>query len=457
MAIKAAFAMPHPPLIVPEVGRGEEKKVVGTVKALREAAGMIARTAPETIVVISPHNTVYSDYFHISHGDYKGDMKRFGAGVSINVQCDAEFVSALGELAERENFDAGTLGEDVRDDHGTFIPLYFINQSYSNYRLMRAGFSGLPPLEHYRFGQMIAEVAQKLGRSTVFIASGDLSHKLKADGPYGFADEGPEFDREIVEIMRDGDFERLLAMKSSLYEPAAECGLKSFQIMAGALDGKAVDSKVLSYEGPFGVGYMVSACTVTGNDESRRFGDAYSNWEKGAGAMAGSDDAYVDLAIKSLSQYIVTGRKLARPEGLPEEMLERRAGVFVSIKEHGQLRGCIGTIEPTKGSVADEIIDNAVSAAVRDPRFPPIRESELGELTVSVDVLGEPESITSMEQLDVKEYGVIVQSGFRRGLLLPNLEGVDTPEEQVDIALQKAGIGSGEKYSMERFKVVRHK
>jgi AmmeMemoRadiSam system protein A len=137
-------------------------------------------------------------------------------------------------------------------------------------------------------------------------------------------------------------------------------------------------------------------------------------------------------------------------------MMEERAGVFVSLKKHGQLRGCIGTIAPTCPSIADEIIQNAISAGTKDPRFSPVRESELDDIVYSVDVLGEPEPVDDVSQLDVIRYGVIVSSGYKRGLLLPNLEGVDTVEQQVEIARQKAGIGRNEDYSLERFEVIRH-
>lgn len=137
-------------------------------------------------------------------------------------------------------------------------------------------------------------------------------------------------------------------------------------------------------------------------------------------------------------------------------MLTRKAGVFVSLKKHGQLRGCIGTISAVTGSIADEILRNAVSAGTDDPRFSPVTEKELDELVYSVDVLAEPEPISSIDELDVKKYGVIVSRGHKRGLLLPNLEGVDSPEQQVAIALQKAGIRPDESYTMQRFEVVRH-
>lgn len=168
------------------------------------------------------------------------------------------------------------------------------------------------------------------------------------------------------------------------------------------------------------------------------------------------EDAYVRLARRTVEEYIHTGRLIDIPEGLPEEMYTEKAGVFVSIKKKGNLRGCIGTIRATCPSIAEEIVCNAVSASTKDPRFSPIGAGELEDLTISVDVLGDMEEIDSPEQLDVKRYGVVVTKGYRRGLLLPNLEGVDTVEDQIAIAKQKAGIGFMEDVRLERFEVVRH-
>ena len=169
------------------------------------------------------------------------------------------------------------------------------------------------------------------------------------------------------------------------------------------------------------------------------------------------EDAYVTLARESLTSYIKTGRKTGVPEGLPAEMLDRRAGVFVSLHKDGALRGCIGTIAPVQASIAEEIIENAISASTRDPRFPEVREDEIDDLEISVDVLGPMEKIKDESELDVKRYGVVVTKGWQRGLLLPNLEGVDTVEYQVSIAKQKAGIDPADKnVELERFEVVRH-
>lgn len=170
----------------------------------------------------------------------------------------------------------------------------------------------------------------------------------------------------------------------------------------------------------------------------------------------GQEDAYVQLARRTIEQYVKEGRQIEVPEGLPQEMYADRAGVFVSIKEEGRLRGCIGTIQAVQGCIAEEIIHNAVSASSKDPRFAPITQGELDKLTISVDVLGDMEQVHSMDMLDVKRYGVVVTKGFRRGLLLPNLEGVDTVPDQVAIAKQKAGIGDEQEVQLERFEVVRH-
>lgn len=163
----------------------------------------------------------------------------------------------------------------------------------------------------------------------------------------------------------------------------------------------------------------------------------------------------VQLARRTIVHYVQQGLTIEPPQDLAEEM-KPRAGVFVSLHRRGDLRGCIGTIEPQQANVAQEIITNAVSAATHDPRFPPLAPEELDDLEISVDVLTEPEPISSPDELDPKAYGVIVQSGARRGLLLPDLEGVDTAEQQIDIALRKAWITRGEPYSLYRFRVIRY-
>lgn len=164
--------------------------------------------------------------------------------------------------------------------------------------------------------------------------------------------------------------------------------------------------------------------------------------------------ALVELARKTIETYVKEGKMIEPPENLTEEMAAR-AGVFVSLHRKGALRGCIGTFSPTTKNVAQEIIRNAIEAAAHDPRFLPVKESELADLEISVDVLTEPVPAASIKELDAKKYGVIVKSGGRRGLLLPDLPGVKTPEEQIEICRQKAGIRESEPVELFKFEVRR--
>ncbi|HIE47810.1 TPA: AmmeMemoRadiSam system protein A [Candidatus Bipolaricaulota bacterium] len=166
-------------------------------------------------------------------------------------------------------------------------------------------------------------------------------------------------------------------------------------------------------------------------------------------------DPYVALAHRAIEEYVRRGRVIEPPPDLPPELLSRRTGAFVSLKKQGELRGCIGTFLPTEPTLAREIIKNAIHSATQDPRFPPVRPEELPQLSVSVDVLSTPEP-ASVEELDPKRYGVIVEAGWRRGLLLPDLPGVDTVEEQLRIAKLKAGIAPDEPCQLYRFTVERH-
>ena len=460
MSIIAAFMVPHPPMIVPEVGRGSEAQVENTRAAYARVAEEIASLAPETVIVSSPHATMYADYFHISPGrSAEGSFARFRApGVRFREEYDAELAKAVERLAILERFPAGTRGQrEPALDHGTMVPLYFIRQACAGFRLMRVGLSGLPLEDHYKLGMLIRRAVEETGRRAVFVASGDLSHKLQPYGPYGYAPDGPRYDARIMDVCGRAAFGELFDFDEAFCERAAECGHRSFVIMAGALDGTAVRAEALSHEDVTGVGYGVCAFYPAGADEGRRFLDIRQREQsRRLGENRANCDPWVDLAWRSVESWVLHHRAMDVPEGLPDELARGRAGAFVSIHKQGRLRGCIGTIAPTRDSLAEEIIHNAVSAAARDPRFDPIRPDELKWLEINVDVLGAPEDIDSEDRLDVKRYGVIVSRGHRRGLLLPDLDGVDTVRQQVDIARRKAGIGPDEKVDLQRFEVVRH-
>lgn len=460
MSIIAACVVPHPPVIIPAVGKGEEKKISTTVCAYQQVMAWVASLKPDVVIISSPHATMYADYFHISPGAYaEGSLHKFHApDVSFHADYDTALVQQIEKKAREWRLPAGTLGERDRElDHGTLLPLLFLQQQHFQCPVVRIGLSGLSALQHYRLGQCVAEAVDVLRRRAVWIASGDLSHKLTADGPYGFAQEGPTFDRQVTQALSAGDFKTILSIPETVSNPAAECGLRSFQMMAGALNTKAVTPALLSYEGPFGVGYGVATFLVTGIDPERDFGRKLEHAQKEHHRQIRNlEDVYTSLARHSLEDCIRNGKQPQLPDDLPPELMHIRAAVFVSIKKNGQLRGCIGTIIPTTNCIAKEIQRNAVSAGLHDPRFEPVREEELDELIYSVDVLTNPEPIASDRELDPHNYGVIVENGLRRGLLLPDLEGVDTVEKQISIAREKAGIAKNEPVSLSRFRVVRH-
>ena len=182
MPIVAAFMVPHPPMIVPEVGRGSEKQIEKTIKAYEKVADQIAALKPETIIISSPHSVMYSDYFHISPGSGAvGSFADFGAPeVKFDLEYDEELVKTLCARAEEAGFPAGCLGEKRAElDHGTMVPLWFILKKYKDFKLVRTGLSGYDLLKHYEYGVMIKDAVESLGRRVVYIASGDLSHKLQ--------------------------------------------------------------------------------------------------------------------------------------------------------------------------------------------------------------------------------------------------------------------------------------
>lgn len=453
--------MPHPPLAVPEVGRGAEGKIPRTVEGMKEASRRIAALSPDTVIIITPHAEARSGRFGLSLGaGARGDLSRFGGRAAYSVRYDETLCKEVTERCAGLGLDVGPdSGPGMGLDHAFIVPLHYIEGcpgGGGRHGYLRVSPSHAHAKDHYEFGRALAMAAERAGRSAVIVASADLSHRLTADGPYGYAKEGPAFDAWLTDVMKSGDLTRLLAYDRSVREKAAECGFLPIVMAAGALDGLRFEPELLSYEGPFGVGYAVASFAVRG-------GAAHG--ASSGGAPDGASDPgpgpvpegslIVRLARESLEAYVKRGETISVPDYLPAWALSQRAGAFVSLKVGGELRGCIGTIAPTKGCFAEEVIQNAVSAGTGDPRFPPVTERELGSIAYGVDRLSPPEP-SDRDGLDHVRYGVIVTKGRRRGLLLPNLEGVDSVGEQLGIACRKAGIDPREGYSIERFEVVRY-
>ena len=465
-SISAFYTMPHPPIIIPEVGRGEERKIKATADAMDKAATEIASSDADTIIIITPHGPVFSDAVALTYDNsIKGTLGKFGAPqVSFEQEIDIALTEKIIELSAEENILSARITKssakryniDYELDHGTIVPLYFINKRFPKFKLVHITYGMLPKMQLYKFGMCIRKAVEESDVKAVFIASGDLSHKLSETGPYGYTPEGEAFDKEIISLLEKGDALGVFNMDCNMVEKAAECGLRSYYIMLGAMDGFDIKGKPLSYEGTFGVGYSVMGFSLK-KGKIGAYKTILDENRKKYNQKINTSDPYVRLARESLTYYLLHGEYMDHvPAYVTDEMRNTKRGVFVSLKKEKQLRGCIGTIFPVTKSIAQEIIRNAVEAGTQDPRFSPVTEDELEEIDFSVDVLTEAQKAVKKE-LDPKKYGVIVRWRSKTGLLLPDLEGVDTVEEQISIALQKAGIPNSADYSMEKFQVIRHK
>ena len=266
MGIVAGYCVPHPPLIIPGCGKGQERTIQATVDAYEEVGRRIASHAPDTIVVTSPHAPAYADAFALCGSSWlNGDFSEWDAPDELlSFKTDELVNQRIIDLASRAGVPVSTPAwRGASMDHATFIPLWFVNKHYRDFNVVVLGLSGLDGEAHRLLGRAISQTLRELNRKAVFIASGDMSHKLKESGPYGYDAQGPAFDTLVCEIFKRNKLELLFGLEDDMIEGAAECGLRSFEILAGALDGLQTASELLSYEGPFGVGYAVAAFEVS--------------------------------------------------------------------------------------------------------------------------------------------------------------------------------------------------
>lgn len=448
--------MPHPPILIPEIGRKSLQEVERTRQGMEKISASVKLWNPDTIVLITPHGPVFRDAISIAATpSLQGTFANFGApDVRIGADTDMVLVDAIATQAGRRGIPVMRITETTAKkyglpmvlDHGAMVPLYYLAKAGVKAKIVHVSIGWLEYEDLFSFGRAVQEAGQNIDRRIVVICSGDLSHRLTPDAPAGYSIEACKFDETIVRSLGKLDVQAIRNLAPDFIEEAGECGLRPIYILLGVLEGLDVKADALSYEGPFGVGYAVMQFKTGGQ----------VNVEQNLTEKTTGESLYANLARRSLEHYVLTGRVMEEPENLPQE-LQRRAGVFVSLKKHGHLRGCIGTFTSTKPTIAQEIISNAVNAGTGDPRFFPVEADELNELVYSVDILSEPEPIRDVAELDPHRYGIILRKGHRSGLLLPDLEGVDTVDEQISIAKQKAGIKPEESVEMYRFAVTRHK
>ena len=434
--------LPHPPILVPQVGKGSESEAAVTQNGVERVVAYAKSCRPDIVVCISPHGETTNDRLRVYMGArFTYNFGRFGAKEAVlGLQVAQDF---SGELLFEIGENLSAVACATSEDHGAAVPLYFLAAELAaDTRYVLATPGGLSERSLPAVGKALRRLCNRYNGRVLVLASGDLSHYLKADGPYGIRQEGKRHDEAVVAAFKRNVSE-YFSIGPEVFAGAGQCAYEPFAIALHAAGGDNLPAQVYSYEGPFGVGYMTAALAV--NEHS----------EEDSPPL----DSYCTLA-RLAAYYAVYAGMCAKPEyfekwdAVPKQY---QAAAFVTLERNGALRGCIGTMQPTKSNVAEEICSAAHQAALSDPRFVPVDVLELGELSVKTDVLGKIEDIDFKNQLDVKRYGVIVSAGTHRGLLLPNLENVDSVEQQIEIALAKAGIQGGYSgYKLQRFEVVRH-
>jgi AmmeMemoRadiSam system protein A/AmmeMemoRadiSam system protein B len=428
---------PHPPIMVPEVGRESIAGVRQSIEAMAELTERLIASGAESVILISPHAPLEIDSFVAYEGPHVyGDFTNFRAPeTSVSAPVDEELLRAISKSAAADGYQVSLL-PDTELDHGTAVPLYFLLRNGWHGKVVALGYSFLSNEDHLRFGACIKRAIDEVGRPVGFIASGDLSHRLAPHAPAGFNPNAHVFDEAVVDALRANNPQEIVEIDHNVRKLAGECGYRSLLVAIGAGDGLPSSCEVMNYEAPFGVGYLV-AQLINQREES-------------------TGEELPRLARAAVETFTRTGKVVQPPERMGG-LLSVHTPCFVSLKTlDGELRGCIGTIEPARENLAHEIVANAISAATNDPRFSPVTEDELPNLRYSVDVLM-PAEKTALEELDPKVFGVIVEdeNSARRGLLLPDIPGVESAEQQVEIAARKAGIPHGTPIRLWRFKVDR--
>jgi len=373
----------------------------------------------DTFIIIGPNHTGVGKPLSImTEGTWKTPLGK----VEIDSELAKQILAASSSLEEDD--------EAHQSEHSIEVQLPFLQYFKRDIKLVPIIISSASSDTYREMGKELARAIKELNREVVIIASSDMTH-------YEPQEQAKEKDNQAIEAILDLNEDELLRRVDELN--ISMCGYApTVALISAAKELGATRAELVKYQ--------------TSGDTT---GD-YSSVVGYAGIIIKEISPLAKLAKDSVGTYITEG-DIPKPPQKPTPEMKEKAGVFVSIHKRGQLRGCIGTFEPTQQNVAQETIVNAICSATRDPRFPAVTPDELADLGYKVDVLTSPEPIESRDQLDPKRYGVIVECGTRKGLLLPNLEGVDNADYQIDICCQKADIDPDEPIKLYRFEVKRYK
>jgi MEMO1 family protein len=249
---------PHPPILIPTIGKDNIKKINNTVEALKKLEQDLYAAKPEVIVIISPHGEIIPDAFSLNlNTEYKAKFEEFG-DFTTTLEFPSSPLLALKFKERVENDLPIVLSSSANLDHGSAVPLFYLTKHLKKIEIIPICYSFLDYDKHFQFGRLLKKEIAKSDKRIAVIASGDLSHALTKDAPAGYSPKGEEFDNSLIALLKRKDIPGILKMKPKSIEDAAECGFRSFAILFGIIEEYKFDVEILSYEGPFGVGYMVA-------------------------------------------------------------------------------------------------------------------------------------------------------------------------------------------------------
>jgi MEMO1 family protein len=249
---------PHPPIVIPNIGKDNIKQIKNTVDSLKNLEQDLYAAKPEIIVIISPHGEMIPDAFCINlNSHYKATFEEFG-DFTTKMEFKGSPMLAL-KIKERvENELPIVLSSSEKLDHGSAVPLFYLTKHLKDIEIIPICYSFLDYEKHFKFGQLIKKELAKSDKRIAVIASGDMSHALTKDAPAGYSPKGLEFDQKFIDLLKKKEIDKILTMNHKSIEEAAECGYRSFAILFGIIEEYKYEVEILSYEGPFGVGYLVA-------------------------------------------------------------------------------------------------------------------------------------------------------------------------------------------------------
>lgn len=259
MSLEFAAIVPHPPLLIPTIGKDAIKKVNKTKIALEKLEEDLYVCKPDIILIISPHGSLFTDSFTINvNPEFETDLREFGdISTKMRFKGEMSLAARIHKAAQAAEIPSTMISEKFID-HGVAVPLFYLTKHLENSTILPIGFSGLDRKTHADFGYIIKDAVFNTNKRVAVLASGDLSHALTTDSPAGYNAAGVEFDEKIQTLLSTGNAAGMVQLDPKLIESAAECGLRSFLILMGVLNGINYTYKSYSYEGPFGVGYLVA-------------------------------------------------------------------------------------------------------------------------------------------------------------------------------------------------------